>query len=275
LKRPYKIHVEPRLESSSLIVGWSEDGGKLGSKVIDYLIRKLGGQEFAQIEPLNFFPLGGVAVQDDVAIFPESKFYFSEKYKLVFFLGSSPVYEWYEFLNTILDVPGSTCGTTELYTVGGMVSLGAHTMPRVLLTAATSAEMKELLQQYGLASDVDYETPSGQRPTLSSFLLWVAKRRNLPGAGLWVPIPFYFLSVEDPRACKAVLEFFNNRFHLGLDFADLDEEIRIQDEKIAQLAVRFPDIASYIWKLERNTGLTEEENRKLITEIEALFRRGD
>ena len=274
-KHPFEIYRKPEFQSSSLVVGWSEDAGKLGTKVIDYLNKKLGGEEFGEIEPTDFFPLGGVSIEDDVAQFPESKFYCCQEKNLVIFKSNSPRSEWYKFLNSVLDVAEHYCHTKELYTIGGMVSLSAHTAPRQLLAITNSPEMKTALSQYDLARDMDYETPPGQRPTLSAYLLWAAKRRNIPGASLWVPIPFYLVSTEDPRAWRKAVQFFDDRFGLGIDFRDLDEEVARQNEKIAGLRDRFPELDDYVHRLESNLSLTEEEHGKLIKEIEEFLRKRD
>ncbi len=274
-KHAFEIYGEPEIESSSLVVGWSEDAGKLGTKVADYLNKKLGGEEFGEIEPADFFPLGGVSVEDDVAQFPESKFYWCREKHLVILKSNQPGSEWHRFLNSVLDVAEDYCHAKELYTIGGMVSLAAHTSPRELLAVANSPEMREILSQYDLARGFDYETAPGQRPTLSSFLLWVAKRRKIAAASLWVPIPFYLVAAEDPRAWRKTVEFLDRRFGLGIDLGDLDEDVARQDEKIAELRSRSSEVDSYIRKLESNLGLTEEENEKLVREVEEFLRRRD
>ena len=154
-----------------------------------------------------------------------------------------------------------------------MVGLTDHTRPRDLIAVFNSLEMKESMSPCHLGKDVDYQTPSGQRPTLSSFLLWIAKRRGIPGVNLWVPIPFYLATVEDAKARKTILEFFDRRFNLGIDFKDLDEKIGRQNEKIAQARIRSSEVDSYINKLENDLHLSEEENEKLIKEIEAVFKK--
>ena len=270
-KCPFKIYGEPEFQSSALVVGWSEDAGKLGTKVVHYLNRKLGGREFGEIEPEDFFHLGGVSIEDDIARFPESKFYRCQEKSLVIFKSKPPRSEWYKFLNSVLDVAEHYCHAKELYTIGGMVSLSPHTARRELLATVNSPEMKKALSRYDLSMDMDYETRRGQRPTLSSFLLWIAKGRKIAGASLWVPIPFYLVAVEDPQAWKKPLEFFNQRFGLGLNFGDIDEEIKRQNEKIAQLRIRSPEIDNYIGKLESNISLTEQENESLIKEIERFM----
>jgi proteasome assembly chaperone (PAC2) family protein len=272
---PIKIYKEPELRQSSLVLGWSEDMGDLGWKVTDYLNRKLKGQEFAEIEPEDFFSLSGVAIEGNLARFPESKFYACQEHELVVFQSGSPGAEWYKFLNSVLDVAEHRCRVKELYILGAMVSFSAHTAPRQLLAVVNSAEMKEVLGQYDLARDMDYQTPPGERPTLNSFLLWVAKGRNIPGVSLWVPVPFYLAEMEDTQAQKKVLSFLNERLALEIDFSDLDQEIREQNEQLARARSRFPQIDDYINRLESNLMLSEEENGELIKKIEDFLREED
>jgi proteasome assembly chaperone (PAC2) family protein len=270
-----KIYKEPELRQSSLVLGWNEDMGNLGRKATGYLNRKLKGEEFAEIEPEDFFSLGGVAIEDNLARFPESKFYACQEYGLVVFQSDSPGTEWYKFLNSVLDVAEQHCRVKELYLLGAMVSFSAHTAPRQLLAVVNSAEMKEILSQYDLARDMDYQTQPGERPTLNSFLLWIAKERNIPGVSLWVPIPFYLAAMEDAQAQKKVLSFLDERLDLKIDFSDLDKEVREQNEQLAQLRSRFSQIDDYINRLESNLMLSEEENGELIKKIEDFLREGD
>jgi len=272
---PIKIYKEPGLRCPSLVLGWREDISNLGRKATGYLNQKLKGQEFAQIEPEDFFPLGGVAIEDNLAQFPESKFYVCRGHELVVFRSNAPAIEWYKFLNAVLDVAEHHCQVKELYTIGAMVSLSAHTAPRRLLAVVNSAEMKEVLSKYELVGDFDYQTPPGERPTMNSFLLWIAKGRNIPGVSLWVPIPFYLATVEDVQAQKKVLSFLNERLDLKIDFSDLDQEIREQNEQLARARSHFPQIDDYINRLENNLMLSEEENGELIKRIEEYLREGD
>jgi len=110
---------------------------------------------------------------------------------------------------------------------------------------------------------------------MNSFLLWIAKERNIPGVSLWVPIPFYLAAMEDAQAQKKVLSFLNERLNLKIDFSDLDQEIREQNEQLAQLRSRFSQIDDYINRLESNLMLSEEENGELIKKIEDFLREED
>jgi predicted ATP-grasp superfamily ATP-dependent carboligase len=270
---PYTIHTVPEITGCTLLVGWDDDGSKLGFRVIDFLCRMLPCTQFGEIEPDDFFPLNGVVVQNDIAQFPECKFYYYKEKKLIVLRSSPPRIDWYKFLNTILDAVQSFCSINELYTVGSMVSFAAHTAPRAIMATANSLLMKGILSDFNVNRGIDYESPPGQRPTLSSYLLWVAKRRNIPGASLWVPVPFYLLSSEDPRGCKILVDFLNRKLSLNVDSTMLDKEISGQDKQIHVIRRKYPEISNYIERLENNLGLSEEQSDKLVEIMDKYLRK--
>ena len=267
-----KFSWRPELQRSTMVVCWTDDNSALGTLTGDYLLEKLGGRSFCEIDPVDFFPLGTVAIENDVVQFPESKFYVCPEQDMVIFKSPPPGFEWYRFLNLVMDVARDCCQVRELYTVGGMISLLAHTSPRTITATYSSHEMKQALSPYGLSGDWDFETPpGGRRPRITSFLLWAAKQRGIPAVRFWVPTPFYLTAVHDPGAQKAVLEFFVRRFHWQIDSTDLDEEVRQQNEKLARIRQNFPDIDEAIKKLESNLRLSDEENQKLAGEVTRLL----
>ncbi len=268
----FKLFGKPELKSPSLLVTWNEDASGVGAKVGAQLSRRLPYEHFGEIEPAEFFPLAGITVENNLVRFPESRFYWCPGSDLILFNSDPPACEWYGFLDLVLEVARDYCHVRELYAVGGMISLAAHTTPRQLLAVFNSAEFKSSLSQYDLATELDYRTPQGQRPTLNSFLLWAAKRRGLPAANLWVPTPFYLLSAGDPSGEKMVLEFLSRRCSLRLDLSGLEEEIRQQAARIAELRSRVPEIDRSIARLESNLGLSEEDNEKLVKGVEELFK---
>jgi predicted ATP-grasp superfamily ATP-dependent carboligase len=89
---------------------------------------------------------------------------------------------------------------------------------------------------------------------------------------VWVPVPFYLAAMEDPQAQRKVLSFLNERLGLKIDFSDLDQEIKKQNEQLARARSRFPQIDDYINKLESSLTLSEEENGQLIKKIEDFLR---
>ena len=269
----YRISRQLEFKTPSMLVGWNEDAANLGTSITSYLIKKLDGQEFCEIEPEEYYSLGGVAVENNIAQFPESKFYYCASKDLVIFKSNGPIQEWYQFLNIVLDISVNICHVKEIFTIGGMVTFTSHLSPRALISAANSHQMKNMLSEYDLAKDINYESPPGQRPSLSNYLIWVAKRRNLNGASLWVPIPFYLVAIEDPAASKKAIEFLNKKMSLELDMSDLDMAIEKYNEKIKGILNKFPDLNELIQKLESGVGITGEESNKLVELMQEQLRK--
>jgi len=265
----FEVYQAPHLRNPSLIVGWqTQDVGKLGSKTIQFLNEKLAGQKIAEIKPSGFFPLGGAAFKDNLIQVSESKFWACEKSNLLLFKSEESEYEWHKFLNAILDFAQHYCQVKELYTVSGILCLSAHTTPRRILAVYNQPEFQEMLRDYGL-EDMTWEGP----PAISSYLLWVAEKRSVPGVSLWPEIPFYLAAVEDPTAIKLTLSFLDRRFSLGLDLAEFDLEIRNQNEKIAQLREENAEINEYINRLESGLSLNEEEQVRLAREVYEILEK--
>jgi proteasome assembly chaperone (PAC2) family protein len=256
------IEEASRPGSPFLIVGWSPDGGEVGWRVLDYLNKHLSARELNEIEPLGFFSLGGVQVKNNIIHFPQSKFYFVEGKNLIFFKSSQPGSKGYEFLNRVLDV-ARRFNVQGVYTIGGLVSMMAHTEERRMTAVFNNPELKKSLAAYDLEMDLDYQGA----PSMSGFLLWAARNRNIAAVSCWVNIPFYFAEGVDPKADKTVLSLLNRRFALNMDLRELDQAIEKQDEEMLRIRENNLEVDRYITKLERNWGLTQEEAGKLVQEI--------
>ena len=268
MKNLFKFSERPKFENPSLIVGWQEDSGKLSPKVIEYLNKKIKSKSFCEIEPVDFSSLAGVAIENNIAQFPESKFYYSQRNDLVIFKGSEPRFERYKFLNAIADLAQRYCKIKELYTISGTISPIAHTSPRRISAVFNQQEISESHRGYGL-EDMNWEGP----PAISSYLLWIAKNRGIPGVSLWPEIPFYLAASEDFQAIKITLSFLDKKFNLGLDLAELDEEIRDQNIKIDELREEDPEINKYIGMLESELTLSEEEQVELTMKVTKLLEK--
>ena len=268
-----KFSAQPKMRKPTLVIGWESDTASLGERVTDYLINNLDTQPFCEIDPVEFFPLGGVVIENDIVQFPQSTFYTCREHNLVIFRSAVPRYEWHKFLNLIVDVAQEYCHVKEMYAVGGMISMAVHTAPRESWATFSSAKIKKALSAYQLSREMDFETPPGSRPTLNSYLLWIAKNRDVPAASLWVPVPFYLMTNEDPMAHKKALEFLDKRMELGLDYSAIDTSIKKQNEKLRRLRLSSEEIDGYIGKLESNQRLSEEEHESLVKGIDDYLRK--
>ena len=268
-----KFSVQPKLRKPALVVGWEPDSAQIGARVTDYLINNLNAQAFCEIDPVEFFPLGGVTIENDIVQFPQSTFYACREHDLIIFRSAIPRYEWYKFLNLIIDIAQEYYRVKEMYAIGSMITFAAHTIARDSFATFNSPQFKKILNPYRLSREMNFETPPGSHPTLNSYLLWVAKRRNLTAATLWEPVPFYLMRNNDPDSHKKALEFFDKRLDLKLDYADIDADIKTQSEKLGRLMQSSPEIEGYIRKLESNQRLSEEEHENLIKAVDDCLRK--
>ena len=261
-ERPAGPEQQPEFENPTLIVAWDEDAGKLGPKVIEYISRRLDAKSFCEVEPTGFFSIEGVAVENDIAQFPEGKFYYCGRKDLVVFKGNEPCFERHNFLNGVCDLAQHYCKIRQLYTLGGTVSPVAHTDSRRILAVFNQEQLQQELAGLGL-ENMNWQGP----PAISSFLLWVAQRRAIPGVSLWTEIPFYLAAGEDFQAIKTTLSFLDKRFDLALDFAELDEQVRRQNAKIDRLRQDDAQIDRYIRMLESKLSLSADEQVELTKKV--------
>lgn len=262
-----EIYQVLELQHPPLLVSWqSQDIGRISSKGIDFLIEKLGGVEVARIKPFYFFSFGGVRFKGNVAQVQESKFWALEKNNLLIFKSDEPESDHYRFLNTLLDVAEHYFKIRELYTINGMASLISHIHPRKIWAVFNQREWRERFKGYGL------EALSWKGfPALSSYLLWVAKKRFIPGVSLWPEVPFYLGPKEDAQAIQSLLSFLDRRFDLSLDLKELDVKIREQNERIACLRRENAEVDGYLSRLEKGQELDKEEQMKLVKEVYGIF----
>jgi len=253
-------------ENPTLIVAWDEDAGKLGPKVIEYVNRKLDGKSFCEVEPTGFFSLEGVAIENDIAQFPEGKFYNCRRKDLVVFKSNEPRFERHKFLDGVCDLAQRYCKIRQLYTLSGTVSLLAHTDSRKILAVFNQEQIQQELSGFGL-ENMNWQGP----PAVSSFLLWVAQRKNIPGVSLWTEIPFYLAASQDLQAIRATLSFLDKRFGLALDLAEIDEQIRRQNAKIDRLRQDDIQIDRYIGMLESKLALSADEQVELSKKVSEVL----
>lgn len=255
----FRLTAEPRLEKPSLIVGWTQDAGRLGAGVINYLNAKIKGESFCQIEAAEFFALNSIAVENDVAQFPASTFYHGTPNNLALFKADEPQLQKNHFLNAILDVAEHYCKVEQIYTVNGIVSSIAHTSPRRILAVFNQPQIQKQLRSYNLEN----MTWQG-RPHLSTYLLWLAKNRDIPAAGLWVEVPFYLATCRDFQSLKTVADFFVRKITPDLSIEDLDEKIDRQNLMLSQLRRENSEVDRSIAELESGLSLNEEQQMQLI-----------
>ena len=269
MKNLFKFTRLPKLENASLIVGWQRDAGGVATRVIDYMIESIKGEIFCEIEPVGFFQLGGIDIENDVAQFSGNIFLAGQMSNIILFIGNEPQFNHYKFLNVILDVAQHHCRIKELYTISSTVSSMPFNSPRKILAVYNAEELQKSLRN-GELVDMTWEGP----PALNSFLLFTAKMRHIPGVSLWPEIPFYLATVDDYRAQKVVLEFLNRRFNMNIGLGTLDEAIARQSREMLKLRKQDHEVDHYMRLIEENVSLSQEDSLDLANKVsQFLFKK--
>jgi predicted ATP-grasp superfamily ATP-dependent carboligase len=263
----FRFTSRPHVERPSLIVGWTKDIGAVSRGVADFLAEAPGTRSFGEIRPAGFFPIGGVTVEDDVAQFPQSRLYCNERSNVVILRSDEPQSRRHEFLRAVLDLAEHYNGAEAIYTINGIASMIPHTATRRVFMVANDPGIQRELRRF-VPAGLAWQGP----PHTSTYLLWLAKQRRLPGVGLWVEVPFYLANSEDSLAIRTGVSLLARIFGWDYDYDDLDRRIAEQDETLAQLREEEPEIDARIRILEQGESLDREEQRDLVETVQGALK---
>jgi predicted ATP-grasp superfamily ATP-dependent carboligase len=263
----FRFASRPHVERPSLIVGWTKDVGAVSRGVTDFLADTPGTSPFGQIRPVNFFPVGGVTVHEDVAEFPQSRLLCNERENLVILRSDEPPSRKYEFLNGVLDLAEEYHGAETLYTVNGIASMIPHTATRRAFLVSNDLALQRELRRL-VPAGLAWQGP----PHTSIYLLWLARKRHLPGVSLWVEVPFYLVDSEDFQAIETGVSLLGRILGWPFDLDDLDQRIAEQDETLAQLREQDPEIDARIRILEQGETLDGNEQRELVEAVQGALK---
>lgn len=259
---------QPHLHKPSFLVGWTKDTGAVSPGAMDFLTDLSGADSFCRIEPANFFAVGGVTVEDNIARFPQSTFFSNERSNLVILQSDEPQSHKYEFLNAVLDLAEHYGGAETLYTVNGVASMISHTMDRRAFLVSNDVAVQKRLRRF-VSAPMTWQGP----PHTSTYLLWLAARRHLPGAGLWFEVPFYLAGQEDFRSIKAAVSLLGRILGWEYDLSEFDRHITAQDEALTQLRQEYPEIDAKLQILEQGERLDTEEQQELMAAVENALKQ--
>ncbi len=257
----------PHVERPALLVSWTRDVGAVSRGVADFLADTPGTSSFGRIKPVNFFPVGGVTVNDDVAEFPESRLLCNERENIVILRSDEPPSHRHEFLNGVLDLADEYHGAETLYTVNGIASMIPHTATRRAFLVSNDLALQRDLRRL-VPAGLAWQGP----PHTSIYLLWLAKNRHLSGAGLWVEVPFYLVDSEDFQAIRTGASLLGRILGWQFDLDDLDQRIAEQDETLTQLREQDPEIDTRIRILEQGETLDGNEQRELVEAVQGALK---
>ena len=216
-----KVQRSVRLKRPVLLAAWP-GVSNVALEIASYLSDKLKAEEFASIDPVDFFTPIGILVHENlvqVPVFPENKFYFIKaprgKSDLVIFIGEAqPDNGQYELAHTIIDA-AQKFKVKRIYTCAAALVQHSVEKSRVW-AAATNNELIEELKKYDVTWTGDFQIRG-----LNGLLLGAAKERGMEGICLLGETPQYAAEIPNPIASYAVLEALTAILGITIDLSDM------------------------------------------------------
>lgn len=278
MKSHIKFHSEPDLRSPVMITGWP-GMGQVALGLVGYLKEKLEAQEFAEIDPEGFFDLGGVIIEDSLALvpaFPESKFYFwrGKDSDLVIFIGEAqPSSNSYDYAQLVMKV-AQRCGVKRLYSEAAFpASIHHRDEPRVL-GVANQPHLLDHLRQFNVVLMED-----GHISGMNGLILGAAAEKRIEGICLLAEVPYYTVTIPNPKSSKAALSVLCQMLSLDLDLSDLEVIARDTEAEIDELVRSSPEMAELVERMgaSQPQGMPEslEEQMRISRRIERLFQEAE
>ncbi len=260
-----ELHYEsrPQLERPVLIAafrGWN-DGGQGASLAGAYLARAWAAEEFATIDPENFYDFQAtrpmVSLVDGYTRkieWPENSFLHAPLpgggRDAIILLGVEPNLRWRTFAELITGL-AQEFSVDLVITLGSLLADVPHTRPSPVTGSATDPE---LIDQLGLQAS-RYEGPTGMVGVLHD----TCSQAGLKSASLWAAVPHYVSLTPSPRAAKALVDRLADLLGADVDTKELDEAADSYAQQVSEAVATDEETSAYVADLEQRVDQMEEE----------------
>src|SRR5947207_2676704 len=211
--------------------GWI-DAGRAATGAVRHLVRDLGAERLALIDPEEFFVL--TQERPEVRLrpdgerdiqWPRSEFFAWQPENgrdgLLLFSGPEPHQRWRTYTKAFLDV-AERCGVKRIVSLGALLASAPHTRPIRVTARCTDPAARSLLEAWGIYRVPTYEGPTG----ISTVVLEAAARRDMQHVGFMGQAPHYLQEGEKPAAVQALVSYVARLLHLRPDMSHFDEAIQ-------------------------------------------------
>src|SRR5712691_5164654 len=278
-----RIDSHPKLERPVLIAafrGWN-DGGQGASLAGAYLARAWAGEEFASIDPENFYDFQ--ATRPTVSLvdgytrrieWPENTFLHAPLpgggRDAIILLGVEPNLRWRAFSDRVSAL-AKEFGVELVVTLGSLLADVPHTRPAPV---TGSANDPELIERLGLQAS-RYEGPTG----IVGVLHDACREASLPSVSLWAAVPHYVSLAPSPRAALALCERLGDLLEAGIDTSELEQAVEAYTQRVTEAVSSDEDTAEYVQELERRSEMIDESDLpsgdSLAAELTRFLRERD
>jgi len=283
---------EPPATLTTLVMafgGWI-DAGRAATGAVRHLVRDLGAERVASIDPEEFFVL--TQERPEVRLrpdgereihWPRSEFFASHPKDgadgLLLFSGPEPHQRWRTYTKAFLDV-AERCGVRRIVSLGALLASAPHTRPIRVTARCTDPPVRTVLEAWGIYRVPTYEGPTG----ISSVLLDAAGRRDMQHVGFMGQAPHYLQDSENPAAIQALVSYAARLLHLSPDMSGFAEAIQEFRTQVDRAVARDRATREHVRRLEQQYDAAageegqplpdgELDSQKLMQEVEDFLRK--
>jgi proteasome assembly chaperone (PAC2) family protein len=244
--------------------GWN-DGGQGATLGAGYLAREWDAEEFAEIDPENFYDFQAVrpqvSLEDGLTRkleWPSNTFLHAPipglDRDVVILLGVEPNLRWKTYSGLVVGL-AKELGVELVATFGSLLADVPHTRPAPVSAAASDPS---LVEELGVEPS-RYEGPTG----IVGVLLDDFRRAGVPSVSLWAAVPHYVSLAPSPRAALALCRRFGELLGADIDLDELDTAAEEYSEQVTEAVSSDAETAAYVEELERRVDLMEAAEEEL------------
>ncbi|MEX1358116.1 MAG: PAC2 family protein [Gaiellaceae bacterium] len=278
-----RIGERPSLERPVLITafrGWN-DGGQGASLAGAYLARLWDAEQFAEIDPEEFFDFQATRPMVTLSEGMERKLEWPENLLFharipgagrdaILLLGVEPNLRWRRFTGLIVGL-ATELGVELVVTLGALLADVPHTRPAPVTGSASDPELVERL---GLQLS-RYEGPTG----IVGVLHDAFRTAGVPSVSLWGAVPHYVSLAPSPRAALALCERLGGIIGAQVDTAELAEAAESYQRQVTEAVATDEETSAYVEELEQRADELDEESlpsgESLAAELTRFLRERD
>jgi len=295
-----RLYKEPKLNNPIMVACWPGIGN-IGVIAVDILRRVMAAEELGEIESWDLFYPRRVLIRGGELKeleFPSNKFYFKKtgENDVLFFIGEEQPSDGarayaegtkaYRMANLVIDV-ALKFGCHRVYTSGAAVAPIHHTARSRVWVVPNREDLINEVKSYEntvLMSDIEDRNGQGNITGLNGLLLGVARKRGLEAICVMGEVPVYIhgFPIPYPKGSKSVLEVLSTALGIEVPMDEIDALVQQSENEIDSVYERLPsEIKEQLDKLKYVTyakpsepgPITEEDKRKILQEIDRLFKR--
>jgi len=252
------IHEQQDAKLPTMVVafaGWP-DAAESATRAIRYMVRKLPGRRFAEIDPEDYYDFTIVRPQsringkgDRVIKWPCNEFYSyvpetNPQDGLLLYVGTEPNLKWKTYTETVMEVAKAN-GVELIVSLGALLDAVPHTRDVRVTGRASSEGLAKKSQWLGIRNS-GYQGPTGIHSALND----ICNRDKMPHANIWAHCPHYVQTSPNPIASHALLQRLKRLVNFNIDMSELQLSGEAFTSEVTRAISKQPDVTSYVAKLE-------------------------